>query len=376
MNPIVYELTQLRILHMQYSGLKGEIPAGLSKLQNLHALNLYGNQLTGTIPNEIGQMPKLWHIDFSENDFTGHLPAEAISMLTDLEKFHVSQSGRTKNGISGKLPSFKNNVKLHMLDLSSNSITGSIPSDFLSGVDDVAQNMQVRIGYNSITGTVPGSLSRFSNMTFHAVKTELSSMDASLCSLTGWMNGEVGNVIDQGGNGCDAILCPKGTYNNFGRAISGANGECKSCSDGKYMGQTSCTGVSSSDNLEKTILDKLFTETAGTEWEAGENWANGKAVCSYEGITCNQNGTNINEGVIENDMSGFGLTGNIPTDIYKLPHLRSVDFSNNVVDLSFVGIEQSSTLESITIADADLTSVLGIGNAPASLKKVSSYILN
>jgi hypothetical protein len=47
-----------------------------------------------------------------------------------------------------------------------------------------------------------------------------------------------------------------------------------------------------------------------------------------------------------------------------------VDFSNNVVDLSFVGIEQSTTLESITIADADLTSVLGIGNAPSSLKKV------
>lgn len=374
-NPVLYGLSELKILHLQYSGLKGTIPQGLSKLTNLNALNLYGNEFTGRLPTEIGLMPNLWHLDFSENDFTGPLPAEAISKLTKLEKFHVSQSTRSRNGITGKLPAFKNNIKLHMLDVTSNSMTGSIPTDFLSGVEDVDQLMQIRIGYNNFMGTVPASLSRFTNMKLDAVKTQLTQVPSALCSLTGWMNGEVGEVISAGGNGCDAILCPVGTYNSYGRAESGTNGECKSCSSGKYAGQTTCTGVSSdSDNMEKEILDNLFVETGGPDWEKGGNWANGGAVCSYEGITCNQNGTNLNKGVVGINLSGFGLVGSIPTDIYKLPHLKSVDFSSNVVDMSFVGIEKSSTLESITIADADLTSVLGIGNAPLSLKKVSPVL--
>jgi len=81
--------------------------------------------------------------DFSENDFTGHLPTDAIRKLLDLQKFHVHQSGKIGDGITGKLPSFKEETLLHMLDLNSNSMTGSIPSDFLSGVEDVDQFMAI-----------------------------------------------------------------------------------------------------------------------------------------------------------------------------------------------------------------------------------------
>ena len=81
--------------------------------------------------------------DFSENDFSGPLPANAIAKLLDLQKFHVHQSGKLGSGITGQLPSFKEQKLLHMLDLNSNSMTGSIPSDFLSGVTDVDQLMAI-----------------------------------------------------------------------------------------------------------------------------------------------------------------------------------------------------------------------------------------
>lgn len=81
--------------------------------------------------------------DFSENDFSGILPTNAIAKLLDLQKFHVHQSGKLGPGITGKLPSFKEQKLLHMLDLDSNSMTGSIPSDFLSGVTDVDQLMAI-----------------------------------------------------------------------------------------------------------------------------------------------------------------------------------------------------------------------------------------
>ena len=227
------------------------------------------------------------------------------------------------------------------------------------------------IGYNDFTGTVPGSLSRFTNMRFDATKNKITGVSSDLCSLTGWWNGEVGKVIDGGGNGCDAIMCPKGTFNDYGREQSGSSGECKSCPDGLYAGATTCAGISEeSDNLEKKILDKLFVETGGKNWtKGGDSWKQDGAICNYEGITCATEGDNVNEGVTEINLSGFGLKNSVPTDIYKLPSLEKVDFSNNVVDLGFDGIDKALFLEEILFNDADLKKLDYIYYAPA-LKKV------
>ncbi|KAL7543177.1 hypothetical protein ACHAXR_012471 [Thalassiosira sp. AJA248-18] len=374
----LYQLDGLKILHMQFSGLKGKIPDGLSGLKNLRALNLYGNELTGKIPDEIGLMTKLWHVDFSENDLTGHLPTDAIAKLLALEKFHVHQSGRGGKGITGKLPSFKEQKNLHMLDVNSNVMTGSIPEDFLSGVEDADRLMEIDIGYNEFTGTVPSSLSRFTNMRFDAVKNKITGIDPALCSVTdsikGWFNGQVGKVIEAGDDGCNAILCPKGTYNDYGRAKSGTNGECLECANGKYAGQTSCDidGDGLPDdfvaNGEKKVLDKVWYATGGSNWTKGANWTEG-AVCDYEGVTCESVGDNVNEGVVELNLAGFGLMANIPTQIFELPYLKKVDFSNNIVDLKFDGIAEANALEVILMEDTDLASVDGIGDAP-SLKKL------
>jgi hypothetical protein len=224
------------------------------------------------------------------------------------------------------------------------------------------------IGYNQLTGTVPGSLSRFTNMRLFAIKNKIVKVSTALCSLRGWLNDEVGKVIDAGGNGCDAILCPKGTFNSYGRQTSGGDGACKSCPDGEYAGATGCIGITDeSDNLEKKILDKIFVETNGVNWTKKEHWETGP-VCAYQGVTCSGNSTN--EGVEEIDLTGFGLISDIPTQIYQLPYLKKIVFSNNVVGLKFDGIDDALNLEEIIMNMADLTSVEGISSAP-SLKRVS-----
>ena len=76
----------------------------------------------------------------------------------------------------------------------------------------------------------------------------------------------------------------------------------------------------------------------------------------------------------EIDLNGFGLISNIPTEIYKLPYLKKIVLSNNVVGLKFDGIDKALNLEEIIMNMADLESVSGISNAP-SLKSVS-YIFN
>jgi len=370
LDPELYTLKRLKKLHMQFSGLTGTITSGINALKNLMALNLYGNELTGKIPHGIGEMPKLWHIDFSENDMTGTIPADQFAKLLDLEKFHIHQAGRGGSGITGPLPSFKELTKLHMLDVNSNMMTGSIPEDFLSGVANFSRPMEINIGYNQFTGTVPETLKRFIHMRFDAVKNKLTMVNPALCNRRDWFNEDVGHYIDKGGNGCDAILCPVKTYNDFGRARTDAGGDCKPCPSGRYIGQVTCDGQFDEDttattveieNLEKKILDKLYYESGGPSWTKSNGWTEG-FVCDYEGVTCLTQGGN--EGVVELNLAGFGLTASVTTDIYLLPSLKKVDFSNNDVDLSFDGIDQALTLEEIRMDDADLTSMDGISSAP------------
>lgn len=251
-------------------------------------------------------------------------------------------------------------------------MTGSIPTTFLSGVEDVDQLMVIDLGWNSFTGTIPSELSRFSRMNLDAVRNQFTKVASSLCSLSGWMDGEVGKIIKDGGDGCDAILCPKGTYSEIGYAKSGSNGECLPCESAEYAGETTCNGAA--ENQEKKILDNLYAETSGSNWKKGAYWTTGP-ICTYEGVVCESNSSKTNEGVIELRLSDFGLIGNIPTEIYQLPKLTKVDFSNNVVDISFDGIENAVNLESFIMSDADLSDLTGIGNAPPSLKKVRKPFL-
>lgn len=207
-------------------------------------------------------------------------------------------------------------------------------------------------------------------MRLDAANNQITKVNGDLCSLRGWWNGEVGRVIDNNGNGCDAILCPIGTYNAYGRAQTGTNGGCLSCPNGKYAGAIGCAGITQDeDNFEKKVLDRLFIETGGSDWIRKNNWENG-TVCDYEGITCATENGNVEE----INLAGFGLTSRIPTQIYQLPSLKKVDFSNNEVDLSFEGIGDAQNLVEILIEDADLTSVEGISNAP-SLTKVSTNLI-
>lgn len=233
------------------------------------------------------------------------------------------------------------------------------------------------IGYNLFTGVVPAGLSSFTNMRFNAVKNEIDSVDPGLCDQRGWWDGMVGKVIDEGTSGCDAILCPKGTYNAYGRAITGSKGACEDCTSGRYAGAVGCEDgvVDDSGNIvdtetltmEQEILKKLFRESGGSQWKRGQGWPDGP-ICDFEGVVCKEGG--VNEGVEELDLANFDMIGTIPTDIYKLPDLKKVDFSMNAIDLSFEGIYQAKKLEEIIMQDADLTSLDGISSAPA-LKKVS-----
>jgi hypothetical protein len=68
----------------------------------------------------------------SGNRMSGEIPNE-LEEITPLRILHLNGQ-REFGGFTGKLPNFTTSLHLHEIDVSKNSLTGSIPSSFLEGV--------------------------------------------------------------------------------------------------------------------------------------------------------------------------------------------------------------------------------------------------
>ncbi|KAL2923776.1 Polygalacturonase inhibitor 1 [Bienertia sinuspersici] len=158
----IKSLTQLDLSSNAFAGaipssfnkLTGSIPESFASFQppNGLQLKLMNNQLSGTIPKALART-KLAGLDVTGNRFTGD-----VSFLFG------------KNKILGDLSLRQNNFKfdfakvglpevLRTLDISHNSIYGSLPSDQLA-------LFSIDVSYNQLSGPIPSSLSKFNASNF------------------------------------------------------------------------------------------------------------------------------------------------------------------------------------------------------------------
>lgn len=189
------------------------------------------------------------------------------------------------------------------------------------------------------------------------------------------MQGEVGKIADTTAK-CNAILCPPGTWNEFGKETEDV--PCNTCDIGSssasgdwafWYGRISCGDISPS--REKEILDRLFSATGGRYWtSAHDNWLRpGVPICQREGVECT-GGPTGNDGVLELRMNLFGLRGTIPSEIWELSHARLLAFTSNEVDLSFDGIEKAESLIVLKLSMCHLRTLDGIGQVTDKLREV------
>ncbi|RCV27293.1 hypothetical protein SETIT_5G313500v2 [Setaria italica] len=101
----------------------GTIPASLSSLRNLQNLKLDDNKLIGTVPAELGKLTRLQTLWLAYNPFdAGDLPA-SFKNLTNMTSLWAAQCK-----LVGDFPRFVADMpELEVLDLSINTLTGSIP---------------------------------------------------------------------------------------------------------------------------------------------------------------------------------------------------------------------------------------------------------
>ena len=273
----ILSLTGLVALFMSGNEISGTIPTEIAGMTSLHQVFMAKNDLTGLVPSELGTLVNLQRIDFADNYLSGNLPVELMNIAA-LEALLLN-SQRSDNKLGGPLLSFAQLPNLSDLDLRENNFRGSIPSDFLSGVDG-AKPMTVVLSSNAITGAVPETLDRFTNMYLDVTDNQISTLSQVFCDGADdnqWMGGQVQQFQ------CDAIMCPPGTALPTGRRISQpqACAPCDNPVDAPYYGSYGCGSTQSS--VERGILEQLYDKLNGTNWLDQTNWMSDKGICTWKG---------------------------------------------------------------------------------------------
>ncbi|MQM19196.1 hypothetical protein Taro_052195 [Colocasia esculenta] len=156
---------RLATLDLSMNKLTGPLLPSFFTSLTLKYLNLSGNHFGGTIPLQSPRspeslvLPSISHMEFldlSDNSLSGTLPSEIVEM----QKLKVLNLG--KNSFYGELPSEIGKLdSLEVFDLSMNNFKGKIP--------DMPQLnlMAFNISYNDLSGLVPENLRKFHDDSFH-----------------------------------------------------------------------------------------------------------------------------------------------------------------------------------------------------------------
>jgi Leucine-rich repeat (LRR) protein len=367
-------LTGLQTLLLNFNQIEGRIPDSISALSNLEELYLFHNRLGGQLPAALGSLTKLRTLGLSENNFSGYLPVQ-FNELVNLEVLTIQRGGSDSitlanvgvdqgpsedegKGISGQLLTFDRMTKLRQLYLGTNSLIGSIPHNFLDGIVDKSETIEVDLLSNRLSGEVPASLARFERLTLYIADNKISAIPSGICNQGGWMDGQVALFS------CDALLCPPGTSSMYGRQADTSSG-CASCGESgeaRYYGSFSCLDSDAQEMLDEwSVLEEFYLATDGDNWRNSDNWMNPDiSFCDWHGVACTADGRVKSIHLMQN-----ALDGKIPPSIFGLSHLEEINFSSNDVRISFEGIPRATSLQYVSLDSTMIQSLAGLELAPS-----------
>ena len=353
-NHYLTHLSNLRFLDVSHNRMAGKIPAGVGTIASLRGIFLDNNELTGTIITKIGALKNILFLHFNHNYLRGTIPSE-VEHLTLLRTLHLHS-----NTLEGKLPTelfslatleslnlghnsligtipegddilkrgnrldefrWELMKKLTSLSLESNNFNGTIPASLFDGLRDTL--IHLNIGFNRLIGTIPHYVARMSHLqTLEIPGNDLTGtlpMEMSLLSnikqinLTAnrfvgsipWCLCEAKKTAILQASGCDAVLCPPGTFHPEGGATIVAG--CRPCPPtpqgelmippiSQLLGRTTCEDVIfkqgdlNADGVvsPREVLRLLFFHTDGRNWgELFQSWHDMDVhECDLKGITC------------------------------------------------------------------------------------------
>ncbi|KAF7815334.1 receptor-like protein EIX2 [Senna tora] len=170
------ELNNLKTLDLSNNFFHGEIPASLGRLLGLVKLDFSSNQLSGTIPESLGQMVNLSTLSMSRNSLEGTFSKIHLQNLSSIESLQIgfnklsvkidsdwsppfqflSELGMASCNIGPEFPQWLlKQEQLESLDLSNNSIRGTIPENI---ADQLPYLRYLNLKGNFLEGSIPNTL--------------------------------------------------------------------------------------------------------------------------------------------------------------------------------------------------------------------------
>lgn len=144
--------------------MEGQIPESLSSLNGLQVLNLGKNSFSGELPpSVVGNLSELVFLDFSDNPFLMSGIPQEIGKLGKVRQLFLQRSG-----FFGEIPdSFLGLKVLEFLDLSQNNLTGMLPLNFGSKLENL---VSLDVSLNRFSGSFPTDICKkkgLINLSFH-----------------------------------------------------------------------------------------------------------------------------------------------------------------------------------------------------------------
>jgi Leucine-rich repeat (LRR) protein len=175
----ISRLTALKYISLRVNELQGAFPQGLTLLQNLEEVLLSNNQFTGTLPTGFGKMLRLKILRLDGNRFTGGIPAD-VCELPNLQELSLAQ-----NRLTGRISACISRITtLQRLDLSQNQFTGGIPSEFA----DLVNLRELVVNNNTLAEPLPtgiwGSASNLASNLALTGKTSSQTQAGGMAALT------------------------------------------------------------------------------------------------------------------------------------------------------------------------------------------------
>ena len=209
-------LSQLQKMEeFSFIGLKGDVPAEITKLTNLKHVYITGSELSGTIPSDIGNLKNLKLLNIGKvqafgtpEPLKGNIP-ESLWELENLENLNLIHAAT-----EGSLPSDINKLtKLKTITIIDGGLTGEIPKSLYS----MTQLEYIELYYNKLTGTISPEIGNLTNLKTFAIQNNqfTGKLPATLGKLTKLKALRVQNNQLTGAIPAELANCELGGYIEF-----------------------------------------------------------------------------------------------------------------------------------------------------------------